>query len=209
VAARWLGVLHAGTADLTAGTLPDRGPGHYLAALRGGRAAIERALPDLAAGGESRGLLDRIVELLDVIETGWDDLDRFAAGISRCLVHGDFTAKNVRVGISDDGPRRLRVFDWDIAGWGIPASDVADVDAGTYLTTVRATWPELDLATVRRLQMLGTLHRHLIWIEATIPAPALPAAGRAHRKLAAYEKGLREWSTTWPSSPRILSSSRA
>jgi hypothetical protein len=205
-AARWLGLLHTGTVGLPAEALPDRGPGHYLAALRGGRAAIERALASLAAGGDSRErLLERIVELFDAIEIGWDELDRFAADIPRCLVHGDFTAKNVRVG---DGSR-LQVFDWDIAGWGIPASDIADVDPGVYLMTVRATWPELDPPTVQRLQMLGMLYRHLIWIEATTAALAFAPADRAYRKLAAYEKGLREWCTTWSSSPTTPSSSPA
>jgi hypothetical protein len=51
------------------------------------------------------------------------------------------------------------VFDWEVAGWGLPAVDLVDADLSTYAEAVRADWPELERAALERFAQLGLLLR--------------------------------------------------
>ena len=55
----------------------------------------------------------------------------------RALVHNDLVVKNLRVRDTPKGPTLL-VFDWEFAGWGIPAADLAQ-------SVDRAASPELEV----------------------------------------------------------------
>jgi aminoglycoside phosphotransferase (APT) family kinase protein len=94
------------------------------------------------------------------------------------LVHGDFVAKNLRVRNSQEGPILLPL-DWETAGWGVPAADLAQVvgraarpDLATYWSIVRESSWELDLPTLQRLADLGVVFRVLAAIRWT--SEALP-----------------------------------
>jgi Ser/Thr protein kinase RdoA (MazF antagonist) len=106
-----------------AARLPDRGPGHYPGHLRSARAAILGNLTNSALSAEDRALLNTIVSQCDALESRWDQVQRTCDRMPRTLVHGDFVVKNVNVRSGPAGPAFL-AFDWETAGWGVPAPDL-------------------------------------------------------------------------------------
>ena len=60
-------------------------------------------------------------------------------------------------------------FDWENAGWGIPAEDISTVDISTYWLTVRDYWPGQGLAVFRRLADVGKVFRCLVFIHWLAP----------------------------------------
>lgn len=160
LAARWLAGLHtaAGALDLR-DRLPGRGPDHYRAELRAatGRMRHGRDNPALRPGdGELLGdVLARCADL----DGRWALVERLGDGLPRTLVHGDFVPKNLRIRPGPAGPLLL-VFDWEVAGWGLPAADVAEcADLDAYTSAARAAWPHVGGAAVRRLAFVGALFR--------------------------------------------------
>jgi hypothetical protein len=105
LAGRWLGVLHTSAAHLGAAIqLPDRGLGCYLGHLRSARETVRRNVTNPALATEDRALLESVVSSCDVLESRWDDVQKFCDGMPRTIVHGDCVAKNVRVRRSPAGP---------------------------------------------------------------------------------------------------------
>jgi len=80
-------------------------------------------------------------------------------------VHGDFVIKNVRIQEGAPGPALL-VFDWELSGWGVPGTDlaqfvgrVASPDLEVYCEGLRREKPELDIYTIKRAAACGNLLR--------------------------------------------------
>jgi aminoglycoside phosphotransferase (APT) family kinase protein len=160
----WLGRLHTSAARLTAATrLPDRGPGHYLEHLRSARHTIRRHVGNPALNGDDVTVLRAIVAQCDFLESRWSQVETCCAGIPSALVHGDFRPKNVRVRADQAGPA-LFPLDWETAGWGVPAPDLARVDLVAYWSVVRECWPTLDLQAIQQLANLGKVFRWLVAI---------------------------------------------
>ncbi len=174
LAGHWLGMLHRSAAGLAAAaSLPDGGPGRYLAHLRAGGGKIRAKLGNRALTAEDRAVLKQVLELQDALESRWHALERACEGLPTTLVHGDFEPKNVRVRSVDAGPV-LYPIDWETAGWGVPAADLAApqsprhasrLDTDVYQTVVRERWPDLDAGSIRKLSILGLLFRALAAIE--------------------------------------------
>ena len=108
---------------------------------------------------------------LTELETHWGDIEDLCAGVPATLVHGDFNGKNIRLGAGGNGAALL-VFDWEDAGWGAPAVDLAQQavpasglsaspDIATYHATVRERWPNLDRERLLRLAYCGSIFRAL------------------------------------------------
>jgi len=85
------------------------------------------------------------------------------------LVHGDFQPKNIRIRRSN-GPASVLVLDWEMAGWGNPAVDLAPpaaadmvshVDLDSYAAEVCGAWPGVDAAAIRRISIAGLVLRRL------------------------------------------------
>jgi hypothetical protein len=173
LAARWLGVMHTAAACVApADHLPDRGPGHYLEHLRLGCDQILRSLANLTLKADDLVVLENIVSQCEVLESCWSQVERFCAGLPRTLVHGDFNEKNLRVRAGRAGIALLP-FDWEMAGWGVPAADLAqsarlgrgrfaaNPDVATYCSVVREHWPSVDLETIQQLANCGKMFRAL------------------------------------------------
>jgi ATP-binding cassette subfamily B protein len=170
IAGRWLGALHASTASLPSGVpLPDRGPPYYLGHLRLARDAIRRNLENPALDKGQRCDLQRIISQCDFVESEWWRVDEFCEDMPRTLVHGDFVGKNVRL---RSGPSSLEMlpFDWEHAGRGVPAVDLAQArspsstflanpDLAEYWTTTQ--WADVGYESVLRLATYGTVFRCL------------------------------------------------
>lgn len=173
LAAQWLGHLHTSAAYVTAAhRMADQGPGHYLEHLQSGRAKILRSLTNLELKTDDRVVLEDILSQCDFLESCWKRVEEFCAELPRTLVHGDFTGKNLRVRTGQAGTDLL-VFDWEKAGWGVPAPDLAPsalLGSGgfsanpnilTYWSIVRNHWPSLDFQTMEQLANCGKAFRCL------------------------------------------------
>ncbi len=171
-AARWLGLLHMSTAKSAAAAgLPDAGPNRYREVLRGARGAIPRYLGNPVLHREELDLLESVIAELTELETDWGGIEELCGGVSATLVHGDFNGKNIRLGAGGDGAALL-VFDWEEAGWGTPAVDLAqqavpasglsaNPDITTYHATVRGRWPNVSGEDWLRLAYCGSVFRTL------------------------------------------------
>src|SRR5206468_164689 len=123
--ARWLGLLHVEAARVAAAArLPERGPDHYLEHLRSARATIVRNLGNPLLRAEDLAGLGNIVSGCDFLEARWNRIERFCDALPRTLVHGDLVVKNMRVRLGR-AASALLVFDWETAGWGVPAPDLS------------------------------------------------------------------------------------
>jgi thiamine kinase-like enzyme len=121
--------------------------------------------PGLSA--EEVALLRTLVAQYNVIEEHWKELERDWEGWPSALVHGDFVIKNLRVRSDATGPALL-VFDWEMAGWGVPATDlaqsvgkIASPDLDAYRAVLQQDAHRPDVRDIRRLASYGNLLRVL------------------------------------------------
>jgi len=167
LAGRWLAALHqwtgwAGDAE----QLPDRGPDGYLQLLRASRERIVRG-DELWVSDTTRPLLGDMLRQLDQLERQWDRIESVCALAPRTLVHGDLADKNARLRVRSTG-RELVVFDWEMAGIGLPCVDLAQATLGSlspslnrYHRDVRHMWPGVSLDCVKRWAAIGRVFRLL------------------------------------------------
>ncbi|MGH7731397.1 MAG: phosphotransferase family protein [Candidatus Eiseniibacteriota bacterium] len=174
LAGRWLGLLHRSAEKVVAAEiLPDAGPGRYLAHLRQARAEIRQHAGNRGLTLEDRGVLNAVLAQGEALEARWSGIERACDGFPVTLVHADFQPKNVRIRTTETGPLICPI-DWETAGRGVPAADLAlassrglvmQIDPATYGATVREVWPHLDVASIRRLSILGHVFQSLAGIQ--------------------------------------------
>lgn len=168
--AHWLAQLHGGAATIAAvEELPDRGPAHHRGQLRVVRASL-LAAADAAHDAAERALLDDVVAECARVEAHWDEVETWCAEMPRTLVHGDFRPKNVLIRDRGEGRgRELVALDWETAGWGVPAADVASIRGGPgetgalaeYAAIARTRWPEATMGSLARMVDVGRLFRRI------------------------------------------------
>jgi Phosphotransferase enzyme family len=167
---RWLALMHtfARSVGASAG-LPDRGQRHYLEHLRAARRDIRLNIANPAVAGSDVDLLWSVIALCDDLESHWNELDQCFDGAPATLVHGDFRPKNVHLR-TIDSEACVFVLDWETAGWGPPAVDLApargpysahQVDVATYRSIAHESWAKSDSHTIGRLVAAGTIFRRL------------------------------------------------
>jgi len=158
----WLGLLHASAHRVEAvASLPERGPRHYLEHLRQGRDAIRRSLDNPALSTQAVAVFSRITALYDFVESRWPELAGFCRSFPQTVVHGDFAERNIRVRHTPGG-LVLLPFDWETAGWGVPAVDLAKCpDLSLYRTVAAQQCPELETENLHRLSQIGIVFRSL------------------------------------------------
>jgi Phosphotransferase enzyme family len=172
LAGHWLGAMH-GALEIPAAVnvLPDRGPDHYLQCLRGASDCLREQLTGASGSPEHIALLAELAKQCDTVERGWERVEELCSGVPRTLVHADFSYKNVRVR-PGPGEALLLVYDWESAGRGVPAVDLAQspvaaphfagqADLSTYWQVLRDYWPRTDRTTVEQWAEIGTLFRWL------------------------------------------------
>jgi aminoglycoside phosphotransferase (APT) family kinase protein len=140
--------------------------------LHSGRDKILRGLTNPELKSDDLIVLESIVVQLEALESRWHQVEEFCAGLPPTLVHGDFTGKNLRVR-TGRAEITLLPFDWEDAGWGVPAADLvpsallgsggfsANPNIVTYWSVVQDHWPSLGLPTIQRLANLGKAFRCL------------------------------------------------
>jgi hypothetical protein len=164
-AVRWLALLHTSAARLPlAATLPERGPRFYLEQLRLARENIIKSFSNPALLPRDFEELKTIQTQCDFLEQRWDQVEYFCHGLPSTVVHGDLKAKNFRVR-STRYEIVLLAFDWELAGWGVPATDLLKCpDLALYGNEARKSWPQLTGDAVAKLAEVGKLFRALISI---------------------------------------------
>jgi ATP-binding cassette subfamily B protein len=179
-AARWLGLLHASAAEVaTNGHLPDGGPNRYLNLLRAACEFMQQHLDNPVLTPDDVILLEGFQAHLYDVAAQWDRLEAACDGVPQTLVHGDFSEKNLRVR-SANGNATVVVFDWEDAGWGVPAADLAQLslpfsklsanpDIPTYWSTIRDRWPNASAVELQRLAYCGTVFRALAGLYWDVP----------------------------------------
>lgn len=167
LAGRWLGAVHEAVDTGLQAELPDRGPDYYLEHLRSGRATILRNLTHPELDADERAILEATARQCDLLESWWGQIEWFCDAMPRTLVHGDFVQKNARIRDGRAGAELL-ILDWEFAGWGVPAPDLAqgrggalNPDLTTYWSAVQALWPGLELDDVAELANHGEVFRSL------------------------------------------------
>lgn len=163
--ARWLAALHVSAAELeTASQLPERGAGFYRDQLRLARDGIVAHLDHPALKNGELALLKEILVACAFLDARWDRLEEFCRTMPPTFVHGDLKEKNICVRRADAGLIALP-FDWEIAGWGNPATDLLRCpDFAAYGLEARKRWPELKLENLKTLATVGMIFRMLIGI---------------------------------------------
>jgi hypothetical protein len=201
LAGRWLASLHGATAsesaksklplagpihfcspwDTTRKQLPERGTEFYDWTMQAGYELLLRARssPEMFV----RKQIEDILPLYDEAKRCWPELERLCAEAPRVIAHGDFVEKNlcIKKGTEDV----LIAVDWESAGWGTPAIDLAalydtvdDSVLADYCATVRRNWSGVSLKLVRKLMSVGVLCRALaaVYWEAHLLPYSVPTA---------------------------------
>jgi hypothetical protein len=167
LAARWLGHMHTSAVYAAAtACLPDRGPDYYLEHLRLARDTIQRAIVNSPFGPGDQVVLESVVSRCNVLESCWSKVERFCDRMPQTLVHSDFQRSNIRVRNGQTGIALLP-FDWEMAGWAIPAADLEEfeqADLAIYWSVVRRSWPYLDVQDIQQMANLGRIFRGLATI---------------------------------------------
>jgi Phosphotransferase enzyme family len=158
LAARWLGLLHTSAVHVVAtARLPNRGPDHYLEHLQLARDKIQRVIVDFPLSPDDLVALESIVSQCNALESYWSKVQRFCERMPQTLVHSDFRKSNIRVRNGQTGTAILP-FDWEMAGRGIPAADLAHLeqaDLAIYWSVVRRSWPYLSVQHIQQLANFG------------------------------------------------------
>ena len=193
LAGQWFGVLHTSRAVEIARRLclPNRGLAYHRNVVMLAGDTIRQNLANPALSADDLGILNTILFQCDVIISHWPDIEEVCSVMTETFVHGDFSAKNVRV------RRRastLEIFplDWDGAGWGVAADDLSQADSAVYWSVVQRHWPRLTPDVVNHIANIGKMFWNLVPI--TDEAEPLSSGWVANvmRKMRAYEAGLAE-----------------
>jgi hypothetical protein len=127
LAARWLAEIQLHAGEIVARLdLPDRGPRHYLVQLYTARDEIGRQLRRRHADPRAAPVFQSVAAKLDELESSWDDVAGFCDQVPRTFVHGDLVPKNLRI-VSPGARPGLAIFDWETAGIGPQAPDLAQL----------------------------------------------------------------------------------
>jgi Phosphotransferase enzyme family len=200
LAGRWLGLMHTSVQGCSLATsLPDRSSIYHLEELRRARAAILEILQHPVFPATDRLTLNAIVCHCQELEARWDYVDQLCECIPRTLVHGDLAAKNACVRTSDAG-KELLVMDWEGAGWGIPAADLAQFVFESLSPALDAYWlvaqprlPQLAASDVHKWAELGTVFRLIVAFSWANSGFYAGAAGRAASR---RQQQVAEWYMT-------------
>jgi len=169
LAAEWLAILHGNQLELELKNYFRKcGDEHYAASLRTARALVERGIINPVLSPSQQEILHRALHLLDQLEEKWPVVEDICATVPRCLIHGDFLGKNLRVE-SNGSKYQLKVFDWEAACWGLPFLDLAESliptsggqspepDMYSYISNSQYWWPNIEKKSLKGFIGLGKI----------------------------------------------------
>jgi hypothetical protein len=200
LAARWLGTLHGAAAGLDLATsLPERGPAHYLERLRAARASILDSFDNPALGAGDRRTLRALVSTCELIEASWSGVEAICRDLPQTLVHGDLVARNLRLR-PDHAGAAIVAFDWECAGFGVPAVDVFQLavearrrNLSSYRSTICEYADRVDEDELKALLLVGKGFRLVASVDWVTPHLRYPWPEHGTATLRVYQRPLREW----------------
>jgi hypothetical protein len=200
LAAQWLADLHGGAASLDLeSVLPARGPAQYLDHLRAARTRILEHFYHPALDRHDQATLQAIVTACDLVEGRWSGVEAICDGLPRTLVHGDLASRNLRLLRDEAGPA-LVAFDWEWAGYGVPAADVSLFARGArredlhrYRAALSKQTRTLDEEEIGLLSFLGNGFLLLASIDWASLDLGYPRPERGMATLGVYEDPLQTW----------------
>ena len=200
LAGRWLAEtqLATGSPNLRS-SLPNRALNHYLQSLHGCRAIVLHHMDASELPAADAEVLRRVATYIDAIESLWNEIDEICEVMPPSLVHGDFVKKNMRIRDTAGGPALL-VFDWEYAGWGVPATDlaqftdkVASPDLSIYCSILQRNHSHLNLRDIQAVAACGNLLRmidQISWAMAGHEFVSPPQLAKAIGLLGFYEASM-------------------
>jgi hypothetical protein len=197
IASAWLAELHSTAQDLAAATaesghLPQVGPSRCIRRIAGAKDRIASFVENPALHDDDRSVLAELLGQCDSL-SGWcESLDGHYRRFAPTLVHGDFVAKNLRICI-EDGQAHLLVFDWEMAGYGPPAADLAECDdLANYHASLRGMFRTETLADVQVLALIGKALRWAAAVDWASWGLEGPWVRKPMRNLRCYCHDMRE-----------------
>jgi hypothetical protein len=165
---RWLGDLHTSGALVPAmQVLPDRGPGHSYENLTQAAELIRENIHNPYLTSRHVQTLSAALSHLDSIGSHWSRIELLCDQLPTVFVHGDLTGKNLCFRSNGAG-HYVTTLDWEFAGRGVPAVDLAilTMDGSgssrrAYWTTTRRSWPHLTEEDLDDWVRVGMLFRAL------------------------------------------------
>jgi aminoglycoside phosphotransferase (APT) family kinase protein len=144
-------------------------------------------------------VLDDIDSVGATLDGRWAEIDAFCAQMPQTLAHCDLVEKNIRITADRRGGLSVFVYDWDTAGLGCPAPDLAmfhynrhDDDVMAYLEPARQSWGYLDPRDMKRMAHIGAVFRHIAALHWACKSLRLDRLERALKHIPTYTAGLRE-----------------
>jgi hypothetical protein len=160
IASRWLAELHSTLQGLAGemardGRLPMVGPAQCVGQMRAAMNRIAAFIENPALGDDDRIVLRELLGQCESLDGSCDRLARHCRRFPSTLVHGDFVAKNLRISV-EDAVAHLLVFDWEMAGYGPPAADLAECnDPANYHASLGGALCSLTPTDVESLVLIG------------------------------------------------------
>ena len=184
--AHWLALLHGSASHLPIrGRLPHRGPGWYLETLRAARLGFCQSLAERNLADLDRSAIEMMLVCFEALERNWHVVEEHCEGLPWTLVHCDLQPKNILTRHTHSGVAFLPL-DWEDAGWGTPAADLAEIDALSYWSTARTTWTSIELQQVEKQARCGALFKILSAVGWEMQRLAAGSEERAMRRLRIY-----------------------
>jgi hypothetical protein len=195
LAGTWLGKLHvAGTELEKSPMVRSRGPDAF-------RELLDESAPLVAVARGHSGLgAPEAKRSLDAVESAcarlmevWEPIEAYCRLLPQTAVHGDFKEDNVCLGRRGEDVHLL-VFDWNEAGWGPPALDLAKFrsryrmqpELGAYLDEVRSRFPSFGEDEVEGVGLIGEGLRAVACIRWELEKAINPRGYCSPPKLSAY-----------------------
>ncbi len=184
--AHWLALLHGSASNLPIrGRLPERGPAWYLEVLRTARRGLCQGLFERNWGELDRPAIETTLVCFEVLERNWHVVEERCEGLPWTLVRCDLQSKNILTRHAPSGVAFLPL-DWEDAGWGTPAADLAEIDAVSYWSTARKTWASIELRRVEEQVRCGVLFKILLAVGWEMIRLAAGSEEKAMRRLRIY-----------------------
>jgi Ser/Thr protein kinase RdoA (MazF antagonist) len=175
---RWLALLHSSCLHSCSADLPVFDTGYYRRQLHEARGAADRLRSAADVPDQDRMLLESIVEQCDQIECRWDVLAQLCSAMPSALVHGDIKRKNVH--FRDES---VFVIDWECAGWGPVAPDLARIDPAAYAAVWKNAGSDVGLRLLQRWSGAGLLFRSIQSIVWATPFALYGQTDKAFRRM--------------------------
>src|SRR5712692_2829505 len=187
-AAHWLATLHVSAAAHAGAkaSWPDRGVNYYRRIVSLAQDTVQQSLDNPVLSLDDVTVLKSILSHCEVLLSHWSQVEEACHVMPQTLVHGDFSAKNVRTRRGQNG-LELFPLDWDSAGWGTACADASQTDVVAYWSAVRHHWPGLSLDDVRRFANVGRMFWSLEPVTGEAESLASDWVQNVMRKMMAYE----------------------